>query len=168
MEEDCPVVPLPHSVWGGRRRPHPHISTSVVTTSLKQLLLPSDCVKGIPEEGMPQFRHPELKGNLYVHFDVQFPENAFLEEKDLKVSRGYCQQGQPWFLSVGNWIDGLILWGGGSSVCTAALIYLRVLPLLERNVHLMSQGKREMVTGESCESCSCESCLVVIAQSSEY
>ena len=34
VEEDCPVVPLPHSMWG-RRRPHPHISTSVVTTSLK-------------------------------------------------------------------------------------------------------------------------------------
>ena len=42
-------------------------------------------MKGIPEEGMPQFRHPEIKGNLYVHFDVQFPENAFLEEKDLKT-----------------------------------------------------------------------------------
>ena len=65
-------------------------------------------MKGIPEEGMPQFRHPEIKGNLYVHFDVQFPENAFLEEKDLKVS---C----AWLLSVGNWIDPLILWG--EAVC---------------------------------------------------
>ena len=55
-------------------------------------------MKGIPEEGMPQFRHPEVKGNLYVHFDVQFPENAFLEEKDLKVS-------YAWLLSLGDHLE---------------------------------------------------------------
>lgn len=35
---------------------------------------------------MPGSRHSELKGNLYIVFDVEFPENSFLEEKDLQVS----------------------------------------------------------------------------------
>ena len=42
--------------------------------------------KGISEEGMPGSRHSELKGNLYIIFDVEFPENGFLDEKDLIVS----------------------------------------------------------------------------------
>ena len=35
---------------------------------------------------MPGSRHAELKGNLYIEFDVEFPESGFLEEKDLMVS----------------------------------------------------------------------------------
>lgn len=43
-------------------------------------------VRGIRDEGMPQVRHSNLRGNLYIQFDVEFPDNAFLEEEDLKVS----------------------------------------------------------------------------------
>ena len=39
---------------------------------------------------MPGTRHAELKGNLYIEFDVEFPESGFLEEKDLKVSHSLC------------------------------------------------------------------------------
>ena len=43
-------------------------------------------VKGIADEGMPQFRHSDVKGNLYVQFDVEFPGDNFLQEEDIKVS----------------------------------------------------------------------------------
>lgn len=41
-------------------------------------------VKGIVGEGMPIYRNPFEKGNLYVKFDVQFPENYFINEEKLK------------------------------------------------------------------------------------
>ena len=43
------------------------------------------CVRGIQGEGMPQFRHPDIKGNLYVKFNVKFPEDNFADEKTLSV-----------------------------------------------------------------------------------
>lgn len=40
-------------------------------------------VKG---EGMPQYRNPFEKGDLYVKFDVQFPENNWISAEKLNVS----------------------------------------------------------------------------------
>lgn len=40
-------------------------------------------VKG---EGMPQYRNPFEKGDLYVKFDVQFPENNWIDAEKLNVS----------------------------------------------------------------------------------
>lgn len=40
-------------------------------------------VKG---EGMPQYRNPFDKGDLYVKFDVQFPENNWIDAEKLNVS----------------------------------------------------------------------------------
>lgn len=42
-------------------------------------------VKGIEGEGMCDTRHRDFRGNLYFVFDVDFPENSFLGEDDLKV-----------------------------------------------------------------------------------
>lgn len=42
-------------------------------------------VRGITAEGMPIHRNPFEKGNLYIRFDVIFPENHFLDEEKLKV-----------------------------------------------------------------------------------
>lgn len=39
-------------------------------------------VKG---EGMPQYRNPFEKGDLYVKFDVQFPENNWIDADKLNV-----------------------------------------------------------------------------------
>lgn len=39
-------------------------------------------VKG---EGMPQYRNPFEKGDLYIKFDVQFPENNWISPEKLNV-----------------------------------------------------------------------------------
>ncbi|XP_067007681.1 dnaJ homolog subfamily A member 2 [Anabrus simplex] len=48
-----------------------------------QVVKPGD-VKGIEGEGMPHHRNPFEKGNLYIKFDVTFPENHFANEITLK------------------------------------------------------------------------------------
>ena len=44
------------------------------------------CVRGLSNEGMPMFRHNEIRGNLYIRFDIDFPGDQFLPEDNLKVS----------------------------------------------------------------------------------
>ena len=46
----------------------------------------TDCVRGIKEEGMPVHRHPETRGNLYIKFEIEFPESGSLTEKSIVVS----------------------------------------------------------------------------------
>lgn len=46
----------------------------------------TDCVRGIKEEGMPVYRHTEVKGNLYITFEVEFPESGSLTEPSIVVS----------------------------------------------------------------------------------
>ncbi|CAG2101413.1 unnamed protein product [Medioppia subpectinata] len=41
-------------------------------------------VKGVKGEGMPIYRNPFEKGNLYIKFNVEFPENHFINEAQLK------------------------------------------------------------------------------------
>lgn len=36
-------------------------------------------------EGMPQYRNPFDKGDLYVKFDVQFPQNNWISPEKLLV-----------------------------------------------------------------------------------
>ncbi|XP_053600125.1 dnaJ homolog subfamily A member 2-like [Plodia interpunctella] len=47
------------------------------------VIKPGD-LKGILGEGMPQYKNPFEKGNLYIKFDVIFPENNFAPEEKLK------------------------------------------------------------------------------------
>ena len=55
------------------------------------LMVRSGSIRGLPNEGMPMFRHNEIRGNLYIRIDVEFPENSFLEEDDFKVRwSGVC------------------------------------------------------------------------------
>ncbi|KAK6017753.1 DnaJ central domain protein, partial [Ostertagia ostertagi] len=44
-------------------------------------IITPDCVRGIVGEGMPQRRHHDIRGNLYVKFDVTFPNDHFLEDE---------------------------------------------------------------------------------------
>ena len=46
----------------------------------------SGMMKTVMEEGMPKYRNPFEKGNLYIKFDVNFPANNFVDEPKLKVS----------------------------------------------------------------------------------
>ena len=50
-----------------------------------QVVKPGD-FKGVPGEGMPQYRNPFEKGNLYIKFDVTFPPQHFADEPQLKVT----------------------------------------------------------------------------------
>ena len=43
----------------------------------------ADSMKGVRDWGMPQFRHTDIKGNLYIKFEVVFPESGF--QADLEV-----------------------------------------------------------------------------------
>lgn len=43
-------------------------------------------IRAIQKEGMPIYKNPFEKGNLYVKFDVKFPENNELNEDTIKVS----------------------------------------------------------------------------------
>lgn len=40
-------------------------------------------VKGIIGEGMPQYRHPDIHGNMYITFEIEFPVDGFLDEENL-------------------------------------------------------------------------------------
>lgn len=48
-----------------------------------QVIKPGD-VKGIEGEGMPQYKNPFEKGNLYINFDVTMPDSYFAPEPKLK------------------------------------------------------------------------------------
>ena len=58
-----------------------------LTVSPGEVIAPGT-VRGIDGEGMCNYRHNDLHGNLYFEFTVEFPENNFLDEKDLEVKRG--------------------------------------------------------------------------------
>ncbi|CAH1104467.1 unnamed protein product [Psylliodes chrysocephalus] len=42
-------------------------------------------VKCVMNEGMPHFKNPFEKGNLYISFNIKFPENHFTSESNLKA-----------------------------------------------------------------------------------
>lgn len=45
----------------------------------------SGSVRMVRGEGMPQYRNPFDKGDLYVKFDVQFPQNNWISPEKLVV-----------------------------------------------------------------------------------
>ncbi|KAF2896899.1 hypothetical protein ILUMI_09286 [Ignelater luminosus] len=48
-----------------------------------EIIKPGD-VKMVPGEGMPQYKNPYEKGNMYVTFEIRFPDNHFANETQLK------------------------------------------------------------------------------------
>lgn len=40
-------------------------------------------------EGMPKYKHPDHKGDLYVIFDIEMPDEQWLKSVDKKVRTGY-------------------------------------------------------------------------------
>lgn len=57
----------------------------VLTHPAGEILAPGS-VRAIAKEGMPIYKNPFEKGNLYIKFDVVFPENNSLSEEAIKVS----------------------------------------------------------------------------------
>lgn len=48
-----------------------------------EVIKPGD-LKGVLGEGMPQYKNPFEKGNLYIKFEIVFPENNFATEEQMK------------------------------------------------------------------------------------
>lgn len=47
-----------------------------------------EAIKIIPNEGMPSYGNPFVKGNLYVVFDVEFPADGSLNESKVAAIKG--------------------------------------------------------------------------------
>lgn len=50
-------------------------------------------IRGLHHYGMPVHKHPEIKGNLYVEFELDFPETLSCETAEVShtlVSRDQC------------------------------------------------------------------------------
>ncbi|XP_064094035.1 dnaJ homolog subfamily A member 2-like isoform X1 [Macrobrachium nipponense] len=47
-------------------------------------VLEPGCVRGVLGEGMPMYKNPYEKGDLYIRFEIAFPENYFTTEGKLK------------------------------------------------------------------------------------
>jgi len=43
------------------------------------------CQRCVVGEGMPRYRNPFEKGNLYIKFDVIFPSSQFIDKSQLQV-----------------------------------------------------------------------------------
>jgi len=67
----------------------------VVVTHLPGEVISPGSVKVVPGEGMPMFRNPYDKGNLYIKFDVSFPANHFAEEDVYKKIEALLPQRRP-------------------------------------------------------------------------
>ena len=46
-------------------------------------------MKGIRGWGLPQFRHQDIKGNLYIRFTITFPDSGFLATEEDREVREY-------------------------------------------------------------------------------
>ncbi|KAI1285453.1 DnaJ -like protein subfamily A member 2 [Halotydeus destructor] len=56
----------------------------LVIKSIPGEIVTPGSVKGVTGEGMPMYRNPFEKGNLYIKFDVEFPENQFATKEQLE------------------------------------------------------------------------------------
>jgi len=52
--------------------------------SAKGEIIKQGDIRMIPNEGMPQHKNPFNKGNLYIHFNVEFPKPGSLTDKKLQ------------------------------------------------------------------------------------
>lgn len=66
--------------------PHLDGRTLQVKSDPAMIVKPGD-VKAIKEEGMPQKSNPYVRGNLYIDFEVSFPDSKQLSDATKKVLR---------------------------------------------------------------------------------
>lgn len=69
-----------------------------------QVIKPGDH-KGIQGEGMPQYKNPFEKGNLYIKFDVVFPENHFASEEQLKQIESVLPPRPAFVMPIGDEVE---------------------------------------------------------------
>ncbi|XP_018333900.1 dnaJ homolog subfamily A member 2 [Agrilus planipennis] len=68
------------------------------------VIKPGD-TKTVPGEGMPQYKNPFEKGNLYVTFDITFPSNHFANERQLKVLESILPPRPQFTMPVGEHVE---------------------------------------------------------------
>lgn len=56
----------------------------VITQPPGEVISPGT-IRAVPKEGMPMYKNPFEKGNLYIKFDVKFPENSDFSEEAISV-----------------------------------------------------------------------------------
>lgn len=62
-------------------------------------------MKGIQGEGMPQYKNPFEKGNLYIKFDVVFPEDNFASEEQMKQIEAILPPRTPFVMPTGDDVE---------------------------------------------------------------
>lgn len=68
------------------------------------MIKPGD-VKAVMGEGMPQYKNPFEKGNLFVTFEIQFPDNNFTNENKLKVLETLLPPRPAFVMPVGEHVE---------------------------------------------------------------
>lgn len=61
----------------------------IVVKSQAGDIIEPGAIRGLIGEGMPTYKHPEVKGNLYIKFDVEFPDSNFVSGDLIKKLESY-------------------------------------------------------------------------------
>lgn len=62
-------------------------------------------MKTIKGEGMPQYKNPFEKGNLYVTFQIKFPDNHFTTEDKMKILESVLPPKPPFSMPIGENVE---------------------------------------------------------------
>ncbi|GBP11863.1 DnaJ homolog subfamily A member 2 [Eumeta japonica] len=73
-----------------------------------EVIKPGD-LKGIQHEGMPQYKNPFEKGNLYIKFDILFPENNFASVEQMKHLETLLPPRPPFIMPTGEDVEEVYL-----------------------------------------------------------
>lgn len=65
-------------------------------------------MKSVPSEGMP-VRRIHTKGNLYIKFEIKFPENKWLEENKYRLLEQLLPKRTPQNIPAGAVVDEVML-----------------------------------------------------------
>ncbi|XP_077286234.1 dnaJ homolog subfamily A member 2-like [Arctopsyche grandis] len=68
------------------------------------VIKPGD-IKGIKGEGMPHFKNPFEKGNLYIEFAITFPDNNFQSEETLQCLEKLFPPRPPFVMPIGDNVE---------------------------------------------------------------
>ncbi|KAI4465051.1 dnaj-like-2 isoform a-related [Holotrichia oblita] len=69
-----------------------------------QVIKPGD-VKAVVGEGMPYYKNPFERGNLYVTFEIRFPDNHFANENKLKLLESVLPPRTVFKMPVGDHVE---------------------------------------------------------------
>lgn len=62
-------------------------------------------VRMIPGEGMPHYKNPFEKGNMYITFEVRFPDNHFANEMQLRELENALPPRTPFTMPTGDHVE---------------------------------------------------------------